>query len=149
MPSGRIVFISERRGGYLRCGRTCPTYTLFDMAADGSDIRTLSYHDTNEWHPSVARDGTILFTRWDYVDRHGFVAHHPWTIRPDGTDPRAVYGNYSFRYQRADMQVHVRTIPGSHRHVWWPLRITANRSVRWSSSIHAFPTMTGWGRFAD
>jgi hypothetical protein len=117
MPSGRIVFISERRGGYLRCGRTCPTYTLFDMAADGSDIRTLSYHDTNEWHPSVAHDGTILFTRWDYVDRHGCVAHHPWTIRPDGTDPRAVYGNYSFRYQRADMQVHVRTIPGSHRHV--------------------------------
>lgn len=117
MPGGRIVFISERRGGYLRCGRTCPTYTLFDMAADGSDIRTISYHDTNEWHPSVAHDGTIMFTRWDYVDRHGCVAHHPWVIRPDGTDPRAVHGNYSFRYQRADMQVHVRKIPGSHRYV--------------------------------
>jgi len=29
MPNGRIVFVSERRGGYLRCGRVCPTYTLF------------------------------------------------------------------------------------------------------------------------
>ena len=38
LPNGRIAFISERRGGYLRCGRVCPTYTLYDMAADGSDI---------------------------------------------------------------------------------------------------------------
>ncbi|MFO7775502.1 MAG: LamG-like jellyroll fold domain-containing protein [Candidatus Hydrogenedentota bacterium] len=116
-PGGRIVFTSERRGGYLRCGRVCPTYTLHDMAADGSDIRTLSFHETNEWHPSVAHDGAIMFTRWDYVDRHGCVAHHPWTIRPDGTDPRSVHGNFSFRHERADMQVHTRKIPGSHRYV--------------------------------
>ena len=38
LPNGRIAFITERRGGYLRCGRVCPTYTLYDMAADGSDI---------------------------------------------------------------------------------------------------------------
>jgi cytochrome c553 len=117
MPSGRIVFNSERRGGYLRCGRVCPTYTLFDMAADGSDIRCLSYHETNEWHPSVAHDGMIMFTRWDYVDRHGVVAHHPWVITPDGCDPRAIHGNFSFRPERADMQLDIRAIPGSHRYV--------------------------------
>ena len=38
LPNGRIAFISERRGGYLRCGRHCPVYTLFSMDADGSDI---------------------------------------------------------------------------------------------------------------
>lgn len=117
MPSGRIVFNSERRGGYLRCGRVCPTYTLFDMAADGSDIRCLSFHETNEWHPSVAHDGMIMFTRWDYVDRHGVVAHHPWVMTPDGCDPRAVHGNFSFRPERADMQLDIRAIPGSHRYV--------------------------------
>ena len=117
MPSGRIVFNSERRGGYLRCGRVCPTYTLFDMAPDGSDIRCLSFHETNEWHPSVAHDGMIMFTRWDYVDRHGVVAHHPWVMTPDGCDPRAVHGNFSFRPQRADMQLDIRAIPGSHRYV--------------------------------
>ena len=117
MPSGRIVFNSERRGGYLRCGRVCPVYTLFDMAPDGSDIRCISYNESNEWHPSVAHDGTIMFTRWDYVDRHGVVAHHPWVITPDGRDPRAIHGNYSLRPQRADMQVDIRAIPGSHRYV--------------------------------
>lgn len=117
MPSGRIVFNSERRGGYLRCGRVCPTYTLFDMAADGSDIRCLSFHETNEWHPSVAHDGMIMFTRWDYVDRHGVVAHHPWVMTPDGRDPRAIHGNFSVRSSRADMQLDIRAIPGSHRYV--------------------------------
>jgi len=114
MPSGRIVFISERRGGYLRCGRVCPTFTVFDMAPDGGDIRCLSFHETNEWHPSVAEDGLLLWTRWDYVDRHGTTAHHPWVMTPDGGNPRAIHGNFSHRPSRADMEVEVRCIPGSH-----------------------------------
>jgi len=115
MPSGRIAFISERRGGYLRCGRVCPTYTLFDMAPDGSDISCLSYHETNEWHPSVSHDGMILWTRWDYVDRHGVTAHMPWITTPDGRDPRAVHGNYALRSRRPDMETNPRSIPGSHK----------------------------------
>ena len=115
MPNGRIAFISERRGGYLRCGRVCPTYTVYDMAAGGSDIRCLSFHETNEWTPSITNDGMIIYTRWDYVDRHGVVAHTPWTLTPDGRDPRAIQGNYAFRKARADMELNIRAIPGSHR----------------------------------
>ncbi len=117
MPSGRIAFISERRGGYLRCGRVCPTYTLYDMAPDGSGIECISYHETNEWHPSVTHDGMILWTRWDYVDRHGVTAHMPWVTTPDGRDPRAVHGNYSVRQKRPDMEVDARAIPGSHKFI--------------------------------
>ena len=117
MPSGRIAFISERRGGYLRCGRVCPTYTMYDMAADGSGIRCLSYHETNEWHPSVAHDGCIVWTRWDYVDRHGCTAHMPWMTTPDGRDPRPVHGNYAPRQSRPDMEVDVRAVPGSRKYI--------------------------------
>ena len=116
-PAGRIAFISERRGGYLRCGRFCPTFTLFDLAADGSDIRCLSFHETNEWSPAVTHDGMLLWTRWDYIDRHGCTAHMPWVTTPDGRNPRPVHGNYSFRYKRADMELDMRPIPGSHRFV--------------------------------
>jgi hydrazine synthase alpha subunit-like protein/F5/8 type C domain-containing protein len=117
LPNGRIVFISERRGGYLRCGRVCPTYTLYDMNPDGSDIRCLSPHETNEWHPSVAHDGMIIYTRWDYVDRHGCVAHMPWVTTPDGRNARAVHGNFSPRERRPDMELDIRVIPGSPRYV--------------------------------
>lgn len=117
LPNGRIAFVSERRGGYLRCGRVCPTYTVYDMAADGSDIRCLSFHETNEWNPSVTPEGLIIYTRWDYVDRHGVTAHTPWTITPDGRDPRVIHGNYAYRNARPDMELGIRAIPGSHRFV--------------------------------
>ena len=117
MPSGRLSFITERRGGYLRCGRVCPTYTLYDMAEDGSDIRCLSWHETNEWHPSVNNEGLIVWTRWDYVDRHGQIAHMPWLTTPDGRNPRPVHGNYAIRRNRPDMEQDVRAIPDSHLYV--------------------------------
>ncbi|MBL7648986.1 MAG: PD40 domain-containing protein [Candidatus Hydrogenedentes bacterium] len=116
MPDGRVAFISERRGGYLRCGRVCPTYTLYDMAPDGADMRCLSPHETNEWNPSVTHDGKLIYTRWDYVDRHGCVAHHPWITTPDGRDSRAVHGNFSPRKSRADMELDIRAVPGSHKY---------------------------------
>ena len=105
LPNGRIAFVSERRGGYLRCGRACPNYTLYDVAADGTGINCLSFHETNEWNPSVTNDGRIVYTRWDYVDRHGCTAHHPWITTLEGTDSRAVHGNFSPRHLRADMEV--------------------------------------------
>ncbi len=117
LPNGRIAFITERRGGYLRCGRVCPTYTLFDMTDDGGDVNCLSFHETNEWHPSVTNDGQIIWTRWDYVDRHGCTAHMPWLTTLDGCNPRAVHGNFAPRNSRPDMETDCRAIPGSHKFV--------------------------------
>ena len=117
LPNGRIAFITERRGGYLRCGRVCPNYNLYDMAADGSDIRPLSVHETNEWHPSVTHDGRIIYTRWDYIDRYGCTAHMPWITTLDGRDSRAVHGNFAPRHLRPDMEINVLAIPGSQRYV--------------------------------
>ena len=123
LPNGRIVFISERRGGYLRCGGSSPpldspTYTLHSMAGDGSDVICLSYHETHEWHPSVNNAGMIVYTRWDYVDRGTNVAHHIWTCYPDGRDPRAFHGNYPrLRESRPWMEMSIRSIPGSHQYV--------------------------------
>ncbi len=118
LPNGRIAFISQRRGGYLRCGRHCPVYTLHCMAADGSDIIRLSHHETHEWHPSVTNDGMIVYTRWDYVDRDTNIAHHIWTCSPDGRDPRSFHGNYpQQRESRPWMEMAIRAIPNSNKFV--------------------------------
>jgi hypothetical protein len=69
------------------------------MKDDGSDIICLSYHETNEWHPSVDNNGKIVYTRWDYVDRDDCIAHHLWTCYPDGRDPRSHHGNYPLPLQ--------------------------------------------------
>ena len=117
LPNGRLAFISERRGGYLRCGRACPLYSLYDMNTDGSEINCLSFHDSNEWNPSVGHDGQIIWTRWDYVDRAGCIAHAPWTLTLDGRNPRPLHGNYAPRLGRPDMELYVRAIPGSSKYV--------------------------------
>jgi hypothetical protein len=130
LPSGRIVFISTRRGGYGRCHqRIVPTYTLYSMKSDGSDIICISYHETNEFHPTVMNDGRLLFTRWDYVDRDFSAAHHIWICQPDGTNPRAYHGNYALpfntiiqtgsfsdgRGMRPWAEYNARAIPGSSK----------------------------------
>jgi len=117
LPDGRIVFISDRRGGYGRCHpRTVPVYTLFVMNADGTGVEPLSYHETNEWHPSVDNNGQIVYTRWDYVDRGSNQVHHPWITTPDGLDPRATVGNYAYHGNIVPRAVmNIRAIPGSNK----------------------------------
>lgn len=100
LPNGRIAFVSERRGGHIRCfgDLQVRTYTLFSMAADGSDITPLSYYETSEWNPSVNNDGQLVYTRWDYTDRENCLGSRFWVSGPDGTDPRAPHGNYPLPY---------------------------------------------------
>ncbi|MBR4751606.1 MAG: NPCBM/NEW2 domain-containing protein [Thermoguttaceae bacterium] len=116
LPNGRVAFISERRGGYGRChARPCPSYTLHSMNADGSDIVALSVHETNEWAPTVDRNGMIVYTRWDYVDRGFNQAHHPWITFPDGRDSRAIQGNYSEdQGSRPHFETSLKQVPDSN-----------------------------------
>ncbi len=118
LPSGRIAFISERRGGNGRCFEAGPvlSYNLTSMNADGSDITLLSYHETNEWSPAVDNNGMIVYTRWDYIDRGFNQAHHPWITTPDGRDARALHGNYRVSPRLGPfMEIDLRPIPGSSK----------------------------------
>ena len=113
LPDGRIVFISTRRGGFHRCGRgPCPVYTLTVANADGSDPRTISFHETHEWDPAVLHDGRVLYTRWDYVDRSAVFYQQLWSVRPDGSNVRIFYGNNTFNPVGI---WEARPIPGSRR----------------------------------
>ena len=113
LPSGDLLFVSTRRGGYHRCGAgPCPVYTLTIAAADGSSPRTVSYHETHEWDPAVLADGRVIYTRWDYVDRNAVHYQQLWTVRADGTAPAAYYGNNTF----SPVGVwEARQVPGSPR----------------------------------
>lgn len=115
LPGGDIVFVSTRRGGYCRCGgRPVPTYTLYRMGRDGSHMSRLSCHETNEWHPFVTNDGMLVYTRWDYVDRHTNLAHSLWVARLDGSNALALYGNYNFARKPWGLW-HPRAIPDSRK----------------------------------
>jgi hypothetical protein len=133
LPSGRIAFLSERRGGFIRCfgGLAVPQHSLHGMKADGTDLRPLSYFETGEFNPSVNNDGMIVYTRWDYVDRENCEGSNFWICGPDGSNPRAPHGNYPYpwhTYPGADMrdsrtgrpytELGIRAIPGSTRYIF-------------------------------
>ena len=118
LPDGRVAFMSARRGGFCRCNNDfepVPTYTLHRVDADGRNVRTLSYHETNEWHPSVLNDGRIVYCRWDYVDRSAAHFHGLWACNPDGTNPHILVGNYT---QRISAFYQPRAVPGSDKIVF-------------------------------
>ncbi|MFH1919611.1 MAG: hypothetical protein ABIP48_07005, partial [Planctomycetota bacterium] len=119
LPDGRIVFLSTRRGHYIRCNestagasadgqlpdcyvrcgggpeRPVAVYTLHVMEADGGGLEQISPFEMFEWTPSIDHEGRIIYARWDYIDRHNMPYMSLWSTMPDGTDAQAVYGNFT------------------------------------------------------
>lgn len=137
LPGGRIVFLSTRRAQFLQCGRQtalrtceetslpesyvrcgggpsrpCAVYTLHTISGDGTDMINISGFEMFEWTPAVSNDGTIMFARWDYVDRHNNAFMSLWECNPDGTNPRHLYGNYT---TNPHCIFEARAIPGSRK----------------------------------
>jgi hypothetical protein len=85
------------------------------MDADGSNLRALSFHDTNEWFPSVGPNGLIYYARWDYIDRDAVTHQNLWATRPDGTNTIAVWGNAE---TRPHCMFQGQPIPGTNKFVF-------------------------------
>ena len=134
LPDGRIVFLSTRRGQYVqctsataaasfdgaqpdcyvRCGggpeRPVAVYTLHVIDSDGQNLQQISPFEMFEWTPSVDQQGRILYSRWDYVDRHNMPYMSLWSTMPDGTRSQAIFGNFT---RNPHCVFEARSIPGS------------------------------------
>ncbi|MFH1265179.1 MAG: hypothetical protein ABIK89_05585, partial [Planctomycetota bacterium] len=139
LPDGGIAFCSTRRRGHARCfggqfSRRWHVYTLHRMDGDGKNIRTLSFHDTNEWFPAVSHTGLILYSRWDYIDRDAVTHQNLWATRPDGTNPFAVWGNAT---PSPHCSFQTQPIPGSKKLIF---TASAHHSVTAGSIAIVDPT---------
>ena len=120
LPDGRIAFTSTRRKGYSRCfgpeySQRWHSYTLHSIDGDGRNLRILSWNDVSEWFPTVSNKGEILFARWDYIDRDAVTHQNLWAMRPDGTNPVAVWGNAT---PKPHCAFQARAIPNSNKIVF-------------------------------
>jgi hypothetical protein len=114
LPDDHIIFISTRGQTFGRChgGRYNPAWILYRCRPDGLDVKQLSFANENEYEPAVLNDGRIVFTRWEYTNRHEMLFHMLWACRPDGSAVTHFYGNDTI----APMEVVETTpIPGTHR----------------------------------
>lgn len=118
LSDGSLGFVSTRRGGFARCNshwEPLQTHTLHQLTPDGKTIRRLSYHETDEWNPSLTPDGRIVYTRWDYVDRDAAKHHGLWLTNPDGTNATSLFGNYTYEVNAC---YQARAIPSSNKYVF-------------------------------
>lgn len=114
LPDGGFAFISTRSQQFGRChgSRYVPSYILYRANADGSGIQQISFNEANEWDPGVLADGRIIYTRWDYINRHDTNFQSVWVTHPDGTGTAHYYGNYSVG---PCMIAEAAAIPGSRK----------------------------------
>ena len=118
LPDGGIAFMSSARGGFTRCNNPwepLPAHTLHRLDPTLTRRRTLSFHETSEWHPSVLHDGRIVYIRWDYVDRSAANFHGLWISNPDGSASEALFGNYTMKINACYQP---KAIPNSHKLVF-------------------------------
>jgi len=159
LPNSEIVFLSTRRGvatqagklcatktlthdalpdSYVRCGgddlRPVSVYTLHVMDASGGNLRAISPFENFEWTPSIANDGRVLYSRWDYIDRDNMPFMSLWTTNPDGTSPQLVYGNFT-RNPYAVLEA--RAIPNSRKIIF---TASAHHSIAGGSLVLLDPT---------
>ncbi len=107
LPDGGIAFITTRVKSRFLCWRP-QAFALFRMEASGSNIQPLSFANLSEWSPSVMKDGRILWTRSEYLDKGADFGHTLWAMRPDGTHPELVFGNNT-----PNCYINGREVPGS------------------------------------
>jgi hypothetical protein len=107
LPDGGLAFISTRCRARFLCWRP-QAFVLFRMERDGGNVRPLSFANLSAWSPAVMRDGRILWTRSEYLDKGADFGYTLWTVRPDGTHPMLVFGNNT-----PNCYLNAREVPGS------------------------------------
>lgn len=116
LPDGGIAFVSTRTQTFGRChgGRYTPTYMVYRCDKDGNQIEQLSWGEANEWAPAVLANGRLIYTRWDYINRHDTIFQSLWQMLPDGTGTAHYYGNYS---PSPNMTIDALQVPNSRQTV--------------------------------
>ncbi|GAB4147027.1 MAG: hypothetical protein Fur0021_05590 [Candidatus Promineifilaceae bacterium] len=100
LPDGRIVFASDRlKQREMKPYDQAVSTQLYTVNADGSDLRQIDYNANFDINPQVARNGQILFDRWDHLNfmRNLFTL---WRMNTDGTNGFVYYGGVSPRFNQ-------------------------------------------------
>ena len=111
LPDGGIAFLSDRKPAYAYCWVTTSPI-LYRCDAEGGNVVRLSANYLNDFTPSVLKDGRIIYSRWEYVDRPAIPIQGLWTINPDGTGLSGFFGN---RVLSPATFMEARQIPGTKR----------------------------------
>lgn len=97
LPDGDILFASTACIAGVPCvGGGTRVANLFRCRPDGSGVRQLTFDQEHNWCPTLLEDGRVLYARWEYTDTPHYFTRLLFTMNPDGTRQRALYGSNSY-----------------------------------------------------
>jgi len=111
LPNGDIIFNSTRCVQTVDCWWT-EVSNLYTCSVDGKYLRRLSFDQVHTNFPTVAPDGQVIYTRWEYNDRGQGRVQSLFQMNPDGTRQTEYYGNNSWF---PNSILHARGIPGTQK----------------------------------
>jgi len=116
LPDGDIIFSSTRSEHTVLCGGSSHLVApgLHRMHADGTHVEQLTRSPVSEFCPVVLDDGRVMYHRWEYIDKGARVGKTIWTMNPDGTAPREVYGVAD---DTTTVYMYPQAVPGSDHRV--------------------------------
>lgn len=111
LPSGKLIVTTNLGYSGVPCvngSDAVGSFSLYDPS--NHQMRRLTFDQDNVWNPTVMSDGKVLYTRWEYTDLMHYYSRINFTMNPDGTTQKALFGSGAlFPNSTFDMQ----QIPGT------------------------------------
>ncbi len=60
------------------------------------EVRQLTFEQDSDWHPTLMNDGRIMYLRWEYTDIMHYFSRILFSMNPDGTNQKELYGSGSY-----------------------------------------------------
>ncbi len=97
LPDDSLIFASTAPFTGVPCVRgSSHVVNLYLWSRPAGTIRRLTFDQDHNWCPTVMHDGRVMYLRWEYADLPHFVARILFTMNPDGTNQRELYGSNSY-----------------------------------------------------
>ena len=97
LPNGKIIYTSTANFQGLPCeGGSKPMASLYQMDAQGQNIRQLTFEQDSDWCPTMLNNGRLLYLRWEYSDICHYFSRILFHMNPDGTEQMEYYGSNSY-----------------------------------------------------
>jgi len=92
MANDDIAFMSTGCFKAIPCLSQNVVANMFRLYRDSGEIRQLTFEQDQDWCPTMAPDGSLLYLRWEYAGIAHFVARTLFKMNPDGTKQRPYIG---------------------------------------------------------
>ena len=69
---------------------------LYRWYPESGRIRRLTFDQDHNWYPTQMPDGRVMYLRWEYSGIVHYVSRLLFTMNPDGTGQRELYGSNSY-----------------------------------------------------